>query len=374
MAKVFKAAVLALTLLPLAPQAPAMAAARQTVTQTATQAATQFKPEDVVVGAWWLYKAFFVEGGRVIDRSNGNISHSEGQGYGMLLAVAADDREAFEQIWAWTRRELYVRGDELAAWKWDPAAATGHVVDTNNASDGDLLIAWALMRAGEKWGVADHTEAARRIADAIAEKLVLRTADHGVILLPAAKGFGTGEQPDGPVVNLSYWVFPALADLGRLGSKLPVDALQTSGRKLIEAARFGVGNLPADWLSLGEKTPKPAARFAPNFGYEAVRLPLYAAWAGPENASLLEAVQQRWNRDGHNRVQVVELATTASLVSMPDPGYRAVSELLSCSLGKSNDPAVITGFTPTEYYPSTLHLMSLVAISERYPQCVQNLN
>ena len=43
--------------------------------------------------AWRAYKARFVTAqGRVVDTANGLVSHSEGQGYGMLLAVAADDR------------------------------------------------------------------------------------------------------------------------------------------------------------------------------------------------------------------------------------------------------------------------------------------
>lgn len=48
---------------------------------------------------WQSYKARFVTAqGRVVDTGNGNISHSEGQGYGMLLAVAANDRETFNDL------------------------------------------------------------------------------------------------------------------------------------------------------------------------------------------------------------------------------------------------------------------------------------
>jgi len=39
------------------------------------------------------------------------ISHSEGQGYGMLLAVAADDRPTFDLLWGWTRAQLMLRND-----------------------------------------------------------------------------------------------------------------------------------------------------------------------------------------------------------------------------------------------------------------------
>jgi endoglucanase len=42
----------------------------------------------------------------------------------------------------WTERTL-LRGDvALFAWRYDPRAPNP-VADTNNASDGDMLIAWA---------------------------------------------------------------------------------------------------------------------------------------------------------------------------------------------------------------------------------------
>ena len=71
--------------------------------------------------AWRAYRARFItDQGRLVDTANGQISHSEGQGYGMLLAVAAGDRVSFERIWGWTRANLMVRGDELQAWRWSP--------------------------------------------------------------------------------------------------------------------------------------------------------------------------------------------------------------------------------------------------------------
>ncbi|MDB5524013.1 MAG: glycosyl hydrolase 8 family protein [Rhizobium sp.] len=329
--------------------------------------------EDYLVGAWWLYKSAFVDNGRVIDRSNGNISHSEGQGYGMLLAVAANDRDGFEAIWEWTRSELYVRGDDLAAWKWDPNGAP-HVSDTNNASDGDLLIAWALLRAGNRWGEKGYTDRAVNIADTLARQAIVTDPVHGVLLLPAAKGFSNSEQADGPVVNLSYWIFPAIEELGTISPEFPAKALIASGTRLLGTARFGTSQMPADWISLKGAYPRPAQKFAPNFGYDAVRIPLYAAWYGHQQPALLAKVYDQWNKNGKNTVQVIELATASPLVAMPDPGYQAVSELLSCSLGKDRGSHVIGAFEPTEYYPSTLHLISIVAISERYPQCLESLN
>ncbi len=54
---------------------------------------------------WTDFLGIFVSGdGRVVDTGNGNISHSEGQGYGMLLAVANGDAAAFARIWNWTQK------------------------------------------------------------------------------------------------------------------------------------------------------------------------------------------------------------------------------------------------------------------------------
>ena len=98
--------------------------------------------------AWQAYKrAFITDGGRVVDNANGNVSHSEGQGYGMLLAVAADDREAFDAIWSWTRAQLMLREDGLAAWRWNPDASP-HVGRSQQRDRRRPLIAWALAEAG----------------------------------------------------------------------------------------------------------------------------------------------------------------------------------------------------------------------------------
>ena len=161
---------------------------------------THMLEADWVMDAWRTYQSKFISPeGRVIDDANGGISHSEGQGYGMLIAVRAGDRAGFDRLWTWTRANLELRGDYLAAWRWDPAHDP-HVADRNSATDGDLLIAWALSEAGAKWDPA-YAAAARSI---------------GPLLLPGAQGFGPSERPDGPVVNLSYWIFPALDRLASI--------------------------------------------------------------------------------------------------------------------------------------------------------------
>jgi endo-1,4-beta-D-glucanase Y len=216
--------------------------------------------------------------GRIVDDANNNISHSEGQGYGLLLAVLALDRPTFTKIWSFTKTQQLLRDDGLVAWRWDPAASP-HVGDANNASDGDILIAYALALAGESWTSPELTAAAQDLARAIGRVLVKRVDDR-TVLMPAAKGFGPGERPDGPVVNLSYWIFEALPVLAKLAPDTDWSALADSGRDLVLASRFGPDRLPANWISIHAAAPAPALGFDPLFGYDAIRIPLYLVRAG----------------------------------------------------------------------------------------------
>ena len=72
-------------------------------------------------------------------------------------------------------------------------------------------MAWALLRAAEKWRDREHAAAAKRIAADIRSKL-FRRSGHGLVLVPGLEGF---DKPEGLTVNLSYWVYPALRDLER---------------------------------------------------------------------------------------------------------------------------------------------------------------
>jgi endoglucanase len=332
----------------------------------ASPAPVAIQPVDYLVGGWELYRSRFVtEEGRVVDDDNGSISHSEGQGYGMLLAVAAGDRASFETLWNWTDQELFIRKDGLAAWRWTPEAQP-RVTDTNDATDGDLLIAWALLRAAEKWNVPEWRVAAAKIADALA-RLAVKTVGGHRVLMPAVAGFDAGEQPDGPVVNLSYWIFPAIDELSTISPALAKAKLSESGLRLARAARFGESGLPSDWISLAAKTPAPARSFPATFGWNAVRIPLYIAWGPRDQRDLLDAYRESWGDGGP---KVVDLSSGVVLDPLPAPGYAAIKDLVACSLDGRRVSDATRNFEPTTYYPSTLHLLSLLVLAERYPRCL----
>ena len=73
-------------------------------------------PATLLADGWRQYKdRFLTSEGRIVDNANGGISHSEGQGYAMLIAERLNDRPTFEAIWQWTQSNLLVRGDSLAS-------------------------------------------------------------------------------------------------------------------------------------------------------------------------------------------------------------------------------------------------------------------
>ena len=236
---------------------------------------------------WQGYRSHFITPeGRVVDNANGGISHSEGQGYAMLLATRQDDKATFERLWQWTQT-LAVREDGLFAWAWNPKADP-NIQDLDDASDGNLLIAWALVEAARRWDIPRYRSAGRAIAEAVWKQNVIETR-FGPTLLPGSHGFSARDRSDGPIVNLSYWVFPAFSRLAEVYPQAPWPKLSSAGLELIRRARFGPRNLPPDWISLADTKLAPAAGFSPVFGYDAIRVPLYLSWAYPNDRRRLMA-------------------------------------------------------------------------------------
>ncbi|OJY63939.1 MULTISPECIES: glycosyl hydrolase family 8 [unclassified Rhizobium] len=317
--------------------------------------------------AWIAYKAKFLDtNGRIIDNGNGGISHSEGQGYGMLLAYLANNPADFEQIWYFTRTELLLRDDGLAVWKWDPTV-TPHVADTNNASDGDLLIAYALAVAGSAWNNKDYLRAAASMAKAILSHVVI-TSGGRTLLIPGVDGYRAPGRTDGPIINPSYWVFEAIPVMALLVPSERWQKLSDDGLALLRSIQFGPRKLPADWVSLRAK-PVPADGFEAEFGYNAVRIPLYLARAGINDKALLMRLQQGMTVEG-DEPATIDLASGKPKDLLPDPGYRIVNDVVACVVSGTKLPASVRQFSPSLYYPATLQLLSLAFVTEKHPECL----
>jgi endoglucanase len=319
---------------------------------------------------WQAYKAAYItDAGRVVDTGNGMISHSEGQGYAMLLAVAANDRPVFDKLWGWTRANLMVRDDQLNAWRWDPARRPA-ITDINNASDGDILIAWALAEASEFWGEIPLKTSARRVAVEIGRKLVIYKTKMGALLLPAVSGFAAEDRPDGPVVNLSYWVFPAFARLPMVAPEIDWRGIVQSGLDTLKASRFGADGLPSEWVSLKGGVARPADGFPKQFGYNAIRIPLYLAWGGIGEREHYDPFVNWATR--YNGRSVIDVSTNREAGSFSEGGYAAIGALTLCAAeGRPLDRATLTGRGPENYYPATLRVLAILAAQMRFPSCLR---
>ncbi len=320
--------------------------------------------------AWRRYKARFVsEGGRVVDTANNGISHSEGQGYGMLLAVAANDRATFDTIWGWTRANLMVRDDELIAWRWEPAKRPA-VADMNDASDGDILVAWALTEAAEAWGSLPYRTAARRIAVEVGRKLVLTQTPFGTLLLPGVSGFASEDRRDGPVINLSYWVFPAFARLPLVAPDIDWLGLSRNGLELVKQTHFGPASLPTEWISLRDAAPRPADGFPQQFAYNSIRIPLYIAWAGLGQREIYAPFVRIWEKNHRGALPIVDAATGKPTDWLNEKGYSAIAVLTSCAANGTPASGGESRVDANEnYYAVTLNLLAIIAGHMRYPSC-----
>lgn len=296
---------------------------------------------------WAAFARRFLRDGRIVDTGNGGISHSEGQGYGMVLAVLAHDRDAFEAMAAWTAQTL--RRDDVAlhAWKFDPAA-TPAVADRNNATDGDILIAWALGRAAALWNAPAHAEAAAAIRQAIRTRLVIDRFGYR-LLLPGLEGFALADRV---VINPSYVIWPALDAFAQADGPGAWDVLIEDCAAILARARFGPHALPADWIDVaGPAHIAPAAGRPPRFGFDAVRIPLYAM-AG-RRASLAEPVVAWWRSLQAAQQPVPAWIDVISGETAPYPLSAGGMAVLARATGRPA-PAALDG----DYYAAVLQMLA----------------
>jgi len=324
-------------------------------------------PYHLPASDWRLYKKNFLSlEGRIVDTGNNRVSHSEGQGYGMLLAVAYHDRAAFDLLWVWTQKNLQIRPDDkLMSWQWVPGGKQGgSVPDPNNASDGDILIAWALVRASHLWHDYRYQQQAAQILSDLA-RLDIKEKDGNPILLPATVGF---TREEGLILNLSYYVFPALRELSQTFPSGPWGKLLTNGQTILEHARFGKWHLTPDWV-LDAKVYEPAKGFPPEFGYNAARIPLNLAW-GVSDLKLLAPYAKFWKQFPKRgaipatvNVETGEFGPHPALPGMQAIAAFAIARFRKQHLTVRSIPAV-TKDEP--YFSASLKILTKIAICESF--------
>jgi len=305
--------------------------------------------------AWTQYKArFLMADGRIVDTGNGNVSHTEGQGFAMLMAVANDDKASFDRMWQWTNRTLKNKANGLFYWRYNPTAPDP-VTDKNNASDGDVMIAWALLQADARWRDARYSAASDAITKALLAHTTVKFAGYRV-MLPGASGFNLNTSV---TLNPSYFIFPAWQAFANRSHLVVWRELIKDSQTLLGKMGSGEANLPTDWVSLaadGKLTP--AAAWPPRMSYDAVRIPLYLAWADPQSP-LLAPWQRWWQQFARDKTPAwINVTTNEPAPYMAQGGLLAVRDL---TMGVQIGEPQITA--QDDYYSASLKM--LVWLAER---------
>lgn len=299
-------------------------------------------------------RQYVMDTGRVVDNVN-KITHSESQGYGLLMAFMANDHTNFSRIWSFTERELQVRDDGLLAWSWD-AQSNPHITDVNNATDGDILVAYALLLAGSHWQNETYFQKGVQLVEDISNTLVMTHPDVGALLLPGRQGFDKNPL----VLNPSYWIDEAFVVFSQIDPEGPWIKLLDSATAMATLTILDDSQLPPDWVGL-EKNGDFAFTedFNNSFSYNAIRIPLYHLRGGRETHlfSMAEAMTQN-NQD-------------LDVLNDPDPGYKTVVQLTSCVSGFDRTPIDAGRVRSSTYYGTVLELLSRSAARALHPECLR---
>ncbi|MGL6018628.1 MAG: glycosyl hydrolase family 8 [Gibbsiella quercinecans] len=300
---------------------------------------------------WSTYKQrFLMADGRIVDTANKNVSHTEGQGFSMLLAVFNNDRQTFDKLWQWSNANLFRSDVGMYSWRYDPNSVP-KVADKNTASDGDTLMAWALLLAGDKWHDSRYTQASEKLQAALIKHTVIKYAGY-TVMLPGLSGFN---QTTSVTVNPSYFLFPAWQAFYQHSHLKVWKDLDASALAMLGRMTFGQYRLPSDWVTLNaDGTLAPASKWPALFSYDAIRIPLYLRWAHPGQAALAPYIQF-WQQTPRNATPAwVNVLSGAKANYMMSPGQLAIRDFTMANTGAISDQLS----QGDDYYSSSLQLLA----------------
>ncbi len=342
---------------------------------------------------WEAYTQHFVDPqGRVIDRSAGDRTTSEGQSYAMFFALVDNDKAHFDRLLRWTEANL-AGGDltlRLPAWCWGRSASgEWKTLDDNSASDADVWMAYTLMEAGRLWHDPRYEKLGRFLAERIAREEVVLIPDFGSALAPGPRGFHLDS--DAYILNPSYLPLPLLTGLSKTMPQGPWAAVLGSMPQLL-APEVGHG-FAMDWVLAGptgvHPAPPPAqtsagAREPQAAGsYDAIRVYLWLGMADPGTpgertllaqvpgmaASMHRSMTPPLEVDAQGTVLHSEspVGFSASVVPyLMAVGMRAEAKAQQDRMTAAKDPATGLYGRPGEYYDENLALFSTGWSEQRF--------
>ena len=333
--------------------------------------ALAFALQSLPANAWKLwdeFKAANIEVARVVDYSDSRrITTSEGQSYALFFALVANDRTAFKAISDWTEKNLS-SGDitkTLPSWLWGQTRpgdknAWG-VIDTNNAADSDMWIAWCYLEAGRLWGMKEYAEKGRAML-ALLKKEVRDVENLGKVILPGRVGF---EDKNGTVkLNPSDYPLFILKRFA-LEDAWWTDVYDGSLRMLLRSAPSGLAPEWARFTNQGRLVVPDETDYTEG-SYNAIRTYMWAGMMSPEDPGRAPLVKRfepmvDWTRKLNFPPEKVNVVTGDA--QSPGPAYFGAC-LLSL-LGNDRTAGLIRtvlveeGVNKDRYYGNVLVLYGL---------------
>jgi endoglucanase len=238
---------------------------------------------------WDNYKKEYVDqtSFRVVDKQKNGITTSEGQSYGMLMSMWMDDRSSFDGIWKWTQDNLQKPNTNSFSWLWGKNINGEYKVlseqgGDNVATDGDIDIAFALIKASQKWGNQLYLESAKLIMKDIWTNEVIITKNGKYLLVSndLEKKYNKQEV----LVNPSYFNPAAFHEFARVSSEDNWNRLSTDSYEFLEKSSQSILDsdgksslLPPDWMlvNIEDSSIKPTGNkdFSSRYSFDAARIP-----------------------------------------------------------------------------------------------------
>jgi len=324
-----------------------------------------------------------------------NYTVSEGIGYGMLMAVAFDDRATFDCLWAYYQLGAVGNpaGSGLMNWEREGCGATKPNVSYPDygASDGDLDVAMALVMADCRW--TGYTAQATQVLNAIKQYEVV-TSGGLSMLKPGDNPYWGG--PD--CLNPSYFApgyYRAFAQYAPAsGDAAFWQTLANDTYTLLNRMANLTTGLVPNWA-----TSSGAASTCANntdyaiFGWDAIRSPWriavdYVWWGTPEAKAYLERING-WSM-GIGPVALLDEYTldgspwATPTGGRPAPSHNARASGAWAAAALAHDQATADAYvaeavanknygpTASAYYPMSLRVLYLMLASGQFTTCGNN--
>ncbi|OHA80895.1 MAG: hypothetical protein A2675_02280 [Candidatus Yonathbacteria bacterium RIFCSPHIGHO2_01_FULL_51_10] len=336
--------------------APLFAVSAATTVETSTISAEY--------AAWKA--AFVVQSGaktdelRVRDPRSEDATVSEGQGYGMLLAVLNDDRATFDALWRYAERNRNERG--LMNWKID---RNGTVVGKNGATDADEDISYALLLATHKWGDA-YASQAHAYIDAV---YTYEVEPNTYVLKPGDVWGGSD------ATNPSYYAPTYYREFAQFTGNSGWMRVNDKAYEILFLARHPTTGLIPEWTTANGTS---AARITWNnskddFSYNAIRIPWrigadFVENGDPRAYEILSQINAFFEQTASptSGYTLDGQPTTSYLNTTFASGIAAASVVSKDPLYRANAENTLKTMQSTDYYGASLRVLTLAFINRAH--------